>query len=178
MLTIKAISGSGVSLSDGSTEIVAYPKKVASGAVTLLSKPEENPTNAVLSWPGEYDIGGVALRGIGQQEGQKVSFVLQMDDIRVALPSSPLEEWSQADIERLGDVHVLVLPAENSKVAQALIDEIDPRMLVLVPGGDGKMDADVVKSAGATGKTAVSDVKLKGTGSLPQEGREVVVLDA
>lgn len=178
MLTIKALSGSGISLGDGTTTVVAYPKKPASGAVTLLAKPEENPSNAVLSWPGEYDIGGVALRGIGQQEGQKVSFVLQMDDVRVALPSAPLEEWSQSDIERLGDVHVLVLPAENAKIAQALIDEIDPRMLVLVPGGDGSMDADVVKSAGATGKAAVPEVKLKGAGSLPQEGREVVVLEA
>lgn len=177
MLTIKALA-SGVSLSDGSTEIVAFPKKPASGAVTLLSTPEETPTDAILSWPGEYDVGGVAIRGIGQQEGQKVSFSLQMEEIRVALLSAPLEEWSQADIERLGDVHVLVLPAENVKIAQTLIDEVDPRMLVLVPGSDGTMDPDVVKAAGGTGKESVSDVKLKGPGSLPQEGREVVVLEA
>lgn len=177
MLTIKALAA-GVSLSDGSTEIVAFPKKPASGAVTLLSSPEETPTDAVLSWPGEYDVGGVAIRGIGQQEGQKVSFVLTMEEIRVALPSAPLEEWSQADIERLGDVHVLVLPAENPKVAQSLLDEIDPRMVILVPGGDGKFHEDVMKSAGGTGKAPVSDVKLKGPGSLPQEGREVVVLEA
>lgn len=177
MLTIKALAA-GVSLSDGSTEVVAYPKKPASGAVTLLSTPEESPTNEVLSWPGEYDVGGVAIRGIGQQEGQKVSFVLTMDEIRVALPSAPLEEWVQADIERLGDVHVLVLPAENPKVAQALLDEIDPRMVVLVPGNDGKFHEDVMKSAGGTGKEPVKEVKLKGSGSLPQEGREVVVLEA
>lgn len=178
MLTIKALSGSSVSLSDGTTEFVAFPKKPVSNGITLLASPEETPKNTVLSWPGEYDIGGVAIRGIGQQEGQKVSFVMQIEDIRVALPSVPLEEWSQADIERLGDVHVLVLPAENPKIAQTLIDEIDPRMLILVPGSDGKMNADVAKSAGATGKAAVSDVKLKGPGSLPQEGREVVVFDA
>ena len=176
MLTIKALGGSSVSLSDGNTTVVAYPKKPANDAVTLLSKPEEDPKNTVLSWPGEYDIGGVAIRGVGQQEGQHVSFVLQMDDVRVALPATPLEEWSQADIERLGDVHVLVLPAENAKVAQTLIDEIDPRALVLVAGGDGKMDPDVLKHAGAAGKEQLSEYKLKG--ALPAEGREVVLLSA
>lgn len=178
MLTIKALAGSSVSLTDGTTEFVAYPKKPASNAITLLASPEENPKDSVISWPGEYDIGGIAIRGIGQQEGQKVSFVLQIEEIRVALLSAPLEEWSQADIERLGDVHVLVLPAENPKIAQTLIDEIDPRMLIVVPGSDGTMNADVLKSSGATGKAPVSDLKLKGPGSLPQEGREVVILAA
>ncbi len=176
MLTIKALAGSSVSLSDGTTTVVAFPKKAVKDAVTLLSSPEENPEQKVISWPGEYDIGGVAIRGIGQQEGQHVSFVLQMDDVRVALPAIPLEEWSQADIERLGDVHVLVLPAENAKVAQTLIDEIDPRALIVVAGGDGKMNAEVMKVAGATGKETMSEYKLKG--SLPAEGREIVVLAA
>lgn len=178
MLTIKSLGGSSVSLSDGTTTVAAFPKKAVSGAVTLLAKPEESPTSSVLSWPGEYDVGGVAIRGIGQQEGQQVSFVLHIDDVRVALPSTPLGEWSQADVERLGDVHVLVLPAENAKHAQTLIDEVDPRMLILVPGSDGKIDADVAKAAGASGKQPVPEVKLKGPGSLPQEGREVIVLDA
>jgi hypothetical protein len=118
----------------------------------------------------------VAIKGIGQDEGQHVSFAVHMDDVRVALPSSPIGEWSQEDIERLGDVAVMVLPAENAKHAQALIDEIDPRVLVLVAGADGNMDADVLKIAGATGKEAVSEYKLKG--ALPAEGRETIVLAA
>jgi hypothetical protein len=176
MLTIKHLSGSSVSLSDGKTDVIAFPKKPVANAVNLLSSPEESPKLPNISWPGEYDVGGVAIRGIGHKEGQQVSYVLQMDDVRVALASSPVDEWSQADIERLGDVHVLVLPAENVKHAQTLIDEVDPRVLVLVSGADGTMDPDVVKAAGATGKEPVSEYKLKG--SLPAEGRETVVLSA
>lgn len=174
MLTIKALSGSSVSLSDGKTTVVTYPKKPVADAINLLSAPEEDPKGKAISWPGEYDVGGVAIKGIGQKEGQQVSYVLQMDDYRIAAPSCPLEEWSQEDIERLGDVAVLVLPAENAKQAQMLIDEVDPRVLVLVSGADGSMDPDVVKAAGATGKEAVSEHKLKG--ALPAEGREVIVL--
>jgi len=176
MLTMKNLSGSGVSLSDGKTDVVAFPKKPMPNAVTLKSSPDETPSSSVISWPGEYDVGGVTVRGIGQQEGQKVSYLAIIDGVRVALPSSPLEEWQQSDIERLGDVHVLVLPAENAKIAQSLVDEIDPRMLVIVPGGDGTTDPDVLKVTGATGKEPVSEVKIKGSSSLPQEGRDVVLL--
>lgn len=174
MLIIKALSGSSVSLSDGKTTVVTYPKKPVAEAVNLLSTPEEDPKSRAISWPGEYDIGGVAIKGIGQKEGQQVSYVLSIGDYRVAAPSCPLEEWSQEDIERLGDVAVLILPAENAKLAQTLIDEVDPRMLVLVAGSDGSMHPDVVKAAGAMGKESVAEHKLKG--SLPAEGREVVVL--
>ena len=176
MLTIKALSGSSVSLSDGKTTVVTFPKKPVADAVNLLPAPEEDPKGKAISWPGEYDIGGVAIKGIGQKEGQQVSYVLQMDEYRVAAPSCPLEEWSQEDIERLGDVAVLILPAENPKQAQALIDEVDPRMLVLVPGSDGTLDPDVMKTAGATGKEPVAEHKLKG--ALPAEGREVLVMSA
>lgn len=178
MLTISPLGGSGVSLSDGKAEFAVFPKKPVSGAVNVLSVPEEEPTLPNISWPGEYDVGGVAIRGVGHKEGQQVSYVLQFDDIRVAVASTPLDEWSQADVERLGDVHVLVLPAENAKQAQALVDEVDPRVLVVVPGSDGTLHPDVMKGVGAVGKEPVSDYKLKGAGSLPQEGREVVVLSA
>ena len=47
---------------------------------------------------------------------------------------------------------------------------------MLVAGADGKISADVLKVTGAVGKETVSEHKLKG--SLPQEGRDVVVLQA
>ncbi len=174
MLTITSLGGSSVSLTDGTITIVAFPKKPVNDAISLLATPEENPKASVLSWPGEYDVSGVAIRGIGQKEGQQVSYLLQIEDLRVAVVSSPVEEWSQEDIERLGDVHVLVLPADDAKHCQTLLEEIDPRLLVLTPAADGKLSADVLKVTGAAGKETVSEYKLKG--ALPQEGREVVVL--
>lgn len=178
MLIIKPLGGPGVSLGDGKAEFAVFPKKPVAGAINVLSTPEEEPKAPTISWPGEYDVGGVAIRGVGHKEGQQVSYALQFDDVRVAVASVPLDEWSQADIERLGDVHVLVLPAENAKQAQSLVDEVDPRAIVLVPGSDDTMHPDVMKAVGAVGKEPVAEYKLKSAGSLPQEGREVVILSA
>lgn len=153
--------------------VVSFPDKLAAGSINLIQSPQENPNREQLSWPGEYDVAGITVRGIGQMEGQKVSYLVEADNTRIAFPSPPLDVWEDTDIERLGDVHVLVLPAEDVKLCQKLIDDIDPRVLILVPGADGSLHPEVLKAAGAADKEHVSEYKLKG--SLPQEGREVVV---
>ncbi len=177
MIRFSSAGGSAIRCEMGSVSLIAFPEKVEKGAATLqlLSHPEESPTSGVLSWPGEYDIAGVTVRGIGHNEGAQVSFVVQMEDMRIAFISSPLIEWSAHELELLGDVHVLVLPADDPKIAQNIIDEVDPRVLMPVPGLEKKAYADVLKICGAQGQETVDEYKLK---TLPVEGREVVVLAA
>lgn len=173
MLTFTHIEGSSLRVAGGDKDIVVFPKKDPGGdVIRILSVPEEEPTPNVISWPGEYDRAGTTIHGIGQSEGQQVSFVVVEDGVRIAFPSSPLLDWSDSELEMLGDVHVLVLPAEDAKLCQKLLDEIDPRVLMLVPASDGSLHPDVLKACGAQGKEQVSEYKLKGS---PAEGREVVV---
>lgn len=155
---------------------VVFPDKVQAGMLNFLPSPEPTPSREVISWPGEYDIAGITVRGIGQKEGQKVSYVIDVDGVRFAFPAAPIEDWSSEDIEHMGEVHVLVLPAEDPKKCQTLLDEIDPRMLFIVPAADGSLHPDMLKSCGAADKERVKEFKLKGT--FGAEGREVVVFGA
>lgn len=173
MLTFNYLGQGSVKVSGGAMPVVSFPQKAVSGAINLFASPQESPSRELLSWPGEYDIAGVTVRGIGQLEGQKVSYAVEIDSIRIAFPASPLEAWDDTDLEHLGDIHILVLPAEDPKFCQKLIDDIDPRILMLVPAADGTLNQDVLKAAGAVGNEQVSEYKQKG--GLPQEGREVVV---
>ncbi|UPA22641.1 hypothetical protein K8942_00290 [Candidatus Peribacteria bacterium] len=172
-LTFSLVGGSTLKCSGGPMPFTVFPDKVQSGVLNLLPSPQESPSREIISWPGEYDIAGITVRGIGQNEGQKVSYVLDIDDIRFAFPASPLEDWRDEDIERMGEVHVLVLPAEDPKKCQALLDEVDPRVLFIVPGSDGSLNPDMLKSCGAADKEHVKEFKLKG--AFGAEGREVVV---
>lgn len=159
-------------VTDGKRAVTVYAAKPAEADDILLqSAPEETPSPNVLSWPGEYDTAGITFRGIGQDEGKQVSFLMIHDGVRCAFPSSPLHPWSQDEIEHLGGVDVLALAGDDAKAIQTLVDEIDPRVLILLPGKDG-IAADVLKACGAVDKEPVSEYKLKG---LPQEGRDVVV---
>jgi len=173
MLTFTHLAGSSIRIIGGGIPIVSFPAKPVDGSMNLIASPQEFPSREQLSWPGEYDIAGVTVRGIGQQEGQKISYVAEADGLRIAFPATPLESWSDADIERMGEVQVLVLPAEDPKLCQALLDELDPRVLIIVPAADGNLNPDVLKACGAVDKEHVSEYKLKG--ALPQEGREVIV---
>ena len=174
MLTFSALSGSAFRLVGAGRNVTVFADKPVDAKDLLLkSTPEETPTDGTLSWPGEYDRSGIAIKGVGQEDGQHVSFVMMADDVRVAAIAGPLKDWSEQEIEKLGEVAVLVVPAEDAKKVQALVDEVDPRVLVLVPGAKGALDNDVLKAVGALGKEQVAEYKLKG---MPQEGREVVVL--
>lgn len=174
MLTFTPLTGSGVRVAGGPKPVAIFPSKPAAADVNLLVSPEEEFTEGVVSWPGEYDIAGMTVRGIGHLDGQEVSYLLDVDGVRSAFPASPLQEWKDEDIERLGDVHILVLPAENPKASQKLVEDVDPRMLILVAGKDGKLDPEVLKVCGAQGKEHVSEIKQKG--AFGAEGREVVIL--
>lgn len=174
MLIFSPLGGSATRCKGGQRGISAFAEKAEAGDLLMMATPEETPTEGTISWPGEYDVAGIAIRGVGQKEGQQVSYLATVDGTRCAFIAGPLMEWTDAELESLGDVDVLVIPAEDGKKVQTLVEEIDPRVLILVPDAKGKFDPDTMKACGAQGKEHVTEHKLKG---MPAEGREVVVLE-
>ncbi|MFH0770112.1 MAG: hypothetical protein V1926_01915 [Candidatus Peregrinibacteria bacterium] len=177
MLTYSSLGSATISLEGGKKTIVVFPGKTSpKDALILKSSPDEVPEEGTISWPGEYDMDGMTIRGIGHNDGAKVSFVVELEGVRTAFIAPPLHEWSDYEIELLGDIDVLCLPAEDLKIVQKLIDEVDPRVLIPLQTKDEDDFREVLKVCGAVGKESVPEFKLKGKSSLPQEGREVVVL--
>lgn len=175
MILFHSLGGTAVEcVIDKKSFVVFPPKDKAKGDVVLLAEPEDNPTHERISWPGEYDIGGISIRGIGHDEGQRVSYVIDVDGIRCAFISGPVHQWTDFEYEMLGNVDVLCIPADDAEMVQKIIDEVDPRVLIPLSAGDDKAFAEVLKVSGAQSKTAEDEFKIKG--SLPQEGREVVIL--
>ncbi|KKW38456.1 MAG: hypothetical protein UY85_C0031G0002 [Candidatus Peribacteria bacterium GW2011_GWB1_54_5] len=175
MLVLKSPKGAAIRCEWGNRSVVVFPEKQekADALVTLFRTPEEAPQKGTISWPGEYDIQDVTIRGIGHNEGAQISYVVELDSVRCGFLSSPLQEWSDYELELLGDIDVLVVPTDDPKRVQKLVDEIDPRVLIPVSNGDESAYAEVLGVCGARGKEAVPEYKVK---VLPVEGREIVVL--
>ncbi|PIQ76409.1 hypothetical protein COU78_06150 [Candidatus Peregrinibacteria bacterium CG10_big_fil_rev_8_21_14_0_10_49_24] len=175
MLVFSSPKGASVRCEWGDKAVVVFPDKIekANALLTLCAQPEEIPQEGIISWPGEFDIQNIAIRGIGQNEGGQVSYSVEMDDVRIGFLSAPLQEWQDHELELLGNIDVLVLPSNNPKLVQKLVDEIDPRIFIPVPNGDEATYAEILNVCGAQNQEAVSEYKVKG---LPVEGREVVVL--
>ncbi len=174
MLTFTALSPTSFRLQNGDANLTVFPDdaKAAKDGLTLFSVPEEKESAGVISWPGEYNMSGVSVRGIGHDDGKQVSYVADPDHVRCAFLSSPVKDWTDKQIESVGDIDVLVLTAADVKLTQKLVDEFDPRVLILLPGKDKEALKSVEKVIGV--KERVSEYKIKG--ALPAEGREVVVL--
>lgn len=174
MLIFIPLGGLSLRVTGAEKPMVVFPgaKPTDEEVISLLGNPEEENSPGAISWPGEYNVGGASIRGIAHREGQQSSYVAEIDGVRIAFLSSPLQDWTDHDLEFVGDIDVLVLPTDDAKLAQKLLDEFDPRALILLPSHD---HANVVKSI-AAGALSVEEYKLKGKSSLPAEGREVVVL--
>ena len=175
MLTFTSLSPTSFRLNNGEATLTVFPDaagKSKEDGITLLGLPEERETQGTISWPGEYNMNGVSVRGIGHDNGKQVSYVADPDHVRCAFLSDPVKDWSDKQIEAVGDIDVMVLPAADAKLVQKLVDEFDPRVLILLPGKDKEALKSVEKVIGV--KERVNEYKIKG--SLPAEGRQVVVL--
>lgn len=173
MITFSALGSSSTRMTNGSVGVTVYADAPAQADDILVqSVPQEVPEMKVICWPGEYDIHGITLRGIPHEEGRQTSFLIVVDGIRCAFPSLPLKEWTEIEFQQAGDVDVLVVPSTEPKGIQTLVDELDPRVLIILPG-DGAAHAELIRALGAQDKEVMSEYKLK---ALPQDGREVVVL--
>ncbi len=176
MLTFTSPTAGTLKISGPAKPVLVFPAKVPTtdDVIALCSAPVEQALDTVISWPGEYNLSEVTVRGIGQAEGQQVSFVIDTDGTRIGCVSQPLTEWTEKQMELAGDLDILVLSPGEPKITQKLVDEFDPRILLLLPG-EKKTDLEAaIKVLGL--KETVSEYKLKGT--LPVEGREVYVLTA
>lgn len=174
MITFTSRGGHTVYCDVNGTLVAAFPQEPDEKALSLLSAPEDDVNKGVISWPGEYDVDGLAIRGIGHDEGQRVSYVIDDGKVRMAFIATPLHEWTDNELELLGDIDVLCIPADDPKLAQKLIDTVDPRVLIPLPTNDDATFNDVLKAIGAKADDEEKEYKLKG--SLPAEGRDVVIL--
>ena len=176
MVTISPLSGGTCKVETSTSRFDVFPEKVGKDTWSLVQTPEkETVSTKIVSWPGEYDFEGVTVRGIGQEEGKQVSFHCTSDGVRIAFIAAPTLAWSEPEVEKLGEVDILVVPADDAKKVQALVEEVDPRVIVLWQAKGGDLGG-VAKACGAAGVEPVSEYKVKASG-LPQDSRQVIVLE-
>jgi len=178
MITMTYQGGSTVTLQTGKQSVIVHaengriPKE---NEIVLFGAPEEKPVLHAISWPGEYDINGISICGIGHDEGAAVSYMVEIEGVHFGFLYSPLKEWSDSEIESLGNIDVLCAPSDNPKALQKIVDDIDPRVLIPLNTGGADKYAETIKVCGAQGKEPMAEFDVK-AGSMPPEGRDVVVL--
>lgn len=150
----------------------------------------------VVDTPGEYEIKGVAVKGVpsfhgdlkGSVSGPNTIYTLEIDGIKVChLGDLGQKELSPDQIDAVGDVDILMAPIggeyalEGEKMStldfegiKKVINQIEPRMVIPmhyhIKGLAMKMDGPekFFKMVGISEKDAVSKFSIKKK-DLPQE---------
>ena len=181
MPTLRAPGGptSTFALEQGS--LLVFPKELPKKSPgekhhVLLPAPSESTEPWIVSWPGEYDFNGIAIHAIGQAEGKQISYLVMAEGLRTGFLSSPLRDWTEQEIEQLGDLDILVIPADDAKLVQKIVEEVDPPVVIPLRTKDEKTFQEVLRACGAKDEAPVKEVKLKKSG-LPVDSRVVYVLE-
>ena len=138
--------------------------------------------------PGEYGVADFDIRGVAAQRhldaesDPKVSTIYRVEttEIRAAVIGNIYEKLSEAQLEEIGIVDVVIIPVGGSGYtldatgAATIVRQIDPKIVVPVHYDDGALkyevpqsDVDVfIKELGAPVEEAAK-LKLKNSGALP-----------
>ena len=124
--------------------------RVTADIVTISGEhPDNNYRQAIsgepkyLASPGEYEIGGVLLNGVGIDQGsaasdgsrRNVAFVIDLDDVRVCHLGNVTKAPHGDDVETLGAADVLIVPVGgghslDAEAAAEVVSLLEPKIVI------------------------------------------------
>lgn len=189
----------GESMKKTSSDIVLTSIK-DSEEYAAIDRVTDNPY--VISGPGEYEVKEMMVIGFRQQDPKdKESYVssnnviyrVEVDGVNICHLGAITTKLTSEDREKLGDVHVLMLPVGGgdtieSKLAAQIVNEIEPAIVLPCRFQDVNGNAltkgleDVQKFIDALGVVAERDqvtLKLKDLdfNNIEDSGSRIVVLN-
>lgn len=142
----------------------------------IVLKTEDSSVNSgemTIDWPGEYESKDVLINaapiGVGSDEKRIISF--EVEGVRFCAVPQVNEAPSDKQIGELGDVDVVLLPMTiKPKVALEIVEEIDPRMVILSAMDlDGSTMPEFLKEVGQTGLAPEDKVSISSKAALDSE---------
>ena len=194
--TFEVRSSVGVVVVDRQGEIPEGSKLPDENTVFAYSQGDHNSNSdndsQVLTGPGEYEIGGISVRGVATPaDDPSVSrdintvYVVDADGLQVATLGNPGYQPSAQSVQQISKVDILLVNTESQGLEpeemSAVIRNLEPKMIV--PSGydsdSGKPSAAMQRfltEVGVKEFSAVSKLTVSKS-SLPDE-RVIVVLQA
>ncbi len=148
----------------------------------------------VLSKPGEYEVRGVFITGVqtwleavrGQPKEENVIFVFEFEDLTVCHLGDLAKVLTQAQVEALPDIHVLLVPvgghgALDADKAAEVISLLEPRIVIPMHYGTSLSSVELdpigkfLKEMGVTEQAPQESLRVSRS-DLPEE-TQIVILE-
>lgn len=169
MFEIEYKGGNGVIISTKQSTVVIDPKTSLVGlkdlpvkdSVEIATEPRfaiEHPeARLVIESPGDFEIGDFSISGtpatrhIDTANDEKIATIyrIEVNDIRIALLGNIAPKLSEAQLEALGVVDILIIPVGgggytlDASSAAALARQIDPKAVIPVHYADSHLTYEV-----------------------------------
>ncbi len=183
-------------------QVGKYPKDVEADIVTVShghfdhnAVDRVKGTPFVINGSGEYEVGGISVIGMptyhddqqGAQRGQNTVFIIEIDGLRVAHLGDLGHKFSDAQLEDMGPIDVLMLPVGgfytiDAKTAKEVTGQVDPWVVIPMHYVMAGMGVDKIapldQFLSEMGKTGIVPVPKYSVSvdKLPEE-LQVVVLE-
>lgn len=178
-------------------EVGLSPLKLKADILTIShDAPGHNNAAAVsgyrhaLTGPGEYEIGGVFVKGIftprkGEVAKRNISFVFEYNSLSIAHLGDLETVPTQTQIDALGEVNILLIPVGggntlNASQASEIVSMLEPNIVIPMHYKIPKLKLDLeeverfLKEMGVT--EAEEEASLKITKSALPEETQIVLL--
>ena len=171
------------------------PPKAQADIITFSHNPDSQAIKAdgfIINAPGEYETRGVFIYGVPIQNNTKdgkenaTIFKINSEDLTIAHLNNLNQELNDEQLERLGNVDILLLPvgghgALDAKKATEIVSAIEPRIVIpmhyQIPGLKSKLDS-VEAFVKESGLPSEKMDKLKiAKKDLPAEETKIVILN-
>ena len=201
MFDIEYKGGNGVVITTKKTTLVVDPRLSVVGlkdlaikdAVEISTEPRFAINSSVaqlsLEGPGDYEVGDfsihgtAAMRHIDTEADEKIATIYRVEvgEVRIALLGNIAPKLSEAQLEELGVIDLLILPIGGGGLtldptsATGLVRQIDPKAVIPTHFADSALKYEMpqealetfVKELSAPVEEAGSKYKVKGAVSMP-----------
>lgn len=177
-------NGLGSTLPKLKAHVVTFGDAHAQSVNAEAAEVEGSPK--ILDWPGEFEVAGVNIEALAQDQGN--IFLFNIDGMKVCHLGGLAHELSDETLELIGDVDILLIPVGggsvlDAKPAQRLVEAIEPRVVIPMyfMSGESKMDiqgpSEFLKAVGKSNLEPLDKFTVKGRATLPEESMEFVLLE-
>lgn len=127
-----------------------FPREIEADIVTISHDHDDHNqtknvhgSSFIVKGPGEYEIKGVSVIGIaswhddkkGEERGANTMYVVELEDLRLAHVGDLGHKLTQADLEEMGSIDILLVPVGgeytiDAKTAAEVVRQIDPWVVI------------------------------------------------
>jgi len=137
----------------------------------------------VFSWPGEYEIKGIAVHArpvdtYDKEHKSQLLFIIYTDDEKCCYIPEIQNKLSSETVETIGDVDLLIFPAHgDEKLWHSTIEEVEPRAILPLFGKESTISVEsFLTKAGLAKPLEQEKVTIKSKGALEGDHMSVFLL--